>query len=286
MSACDSKKSVAASPQASSASKAQAAQVLTAAVQANSRAELVQTTNTQQSHNNYTDTMSVLDRVPSFEINRSPSEWEKAFTAEQEVIMGGQEHFKRVESFPVDRTPSEWERAFLAEQQAAMGESKPPAGKEAVDRTLSEWERAFEQDRAAALAEAPSRADSFSKLSPEELEKQFMVQMVEAMGDGATHTSSRSSSHSVGREANQKSQESCPRRHGSLGAPSRNPSWGSNASTVCTCQCTVSMFSLPNAPQHAFDNMRKATACVLSDLNVYLVSIKVGFDANSGDGAA
>ena len=96
----------------------------------------------------------IVERVPSFQAERTPSEWERAFLAEQAQAMGGVESMAVAsdQSFNTERTPSEWERAFHAEQAAAMGE------------------------------EAPLRSNSFSQMSPEDLEKEFMRQMMECMG--------------------------------------------------------------------------------------------------------
>ena len=65
----------------------------------------------------------VVERVPSFQAERTPSEWERAFLADQAEAMGGEENVTRGQSFDANRTPSEWERAFLAEQAAAMSEA-------------------------------------------------------------------------------------------------------------------------------------------------------------------
>jgi len=86
--------------------------------------------------------------------------------AEQARVMGGsdQESFNKTESFQAERTPSECGRACLAEKTSAM--------------------KVFDSDgsQAGAKPEAPSRADSFGNLSAEELERQFMAEMAEAMG--------------------------------------------------------------------------------------------------------
>jgi hypothetical protein len=91
---------------------------------------------------------SLVERVPSFQAERTPSDWERAFLAERAQAEGGggEESFARIPSFNAERTPSEWERAFQAEQAEAM-------------------ER------------GPDRVQSISQMSPEDLEKEFMRQM-------------------------------------------------------------------------------------------------------------
>jgi hypothetical protein len=90
---------------------------------------------------------------------------------------------KRAPSFAVDRTPSEWEKAFLLEQAKVMGGTQNPNQEEAftADRTPSQWERAFEEERGTVMG-APARVESISKMSPEDLEKQFMAEMMATMG--------------------------------------------------------------------------------------------------------
>jgi hypothetical protein len=112
------------------------------------------------------DQMNNHHQPPTYRADRTPSEWEAAFMAEQARVMGGsdQESFNKTESFQAERTPSECGRACLAEKTSAM--------------------KVFDSDgsQAGAKPEAPSRADSFGNLSAEELERQFMAEMAEAMG--------------------------------------------------------------------------------------------------------
>jgi len=106
-------------------------------------------------------------RAPSFQPERTPSEWERAFLAEEAVVLRGgaqdvaEEGFNRVGSFNVQRTPSEWEQAFTQEQVTAI------------------------EGDAARCEQPPGLIDTYANLSPEEVEKQFMAQMAEAMGGSA-----------------------------------------------------------------------------------------------------
>jgi hypothetical protein len=112
------------------------------------------------------DQMNNHYQLPTYRADRTPSEWEAAFMAEQARVMGGSDSDQEssTESFQAERTPSEWERAFFAEKTSAMN---------ACDS---------DDSQAGATPEAPSRADSFGNLSAEELERRFMAEMAEAMG--------------------------------------------------------------------------------------------------------
>lgn len=103
------------------------------------------------------DQMNNGYQPPTYRADQTPSEWEAAFVAEQARVMGGsdQESFNKTESFQAERT-------CLAEKTSAMN--------------------VCDDSQAGSTPDAPSRADSFGNLSAEELERQFMAEMAEAMG--------------------------------------------------------------------------------------------------------
>ena len=186
--------------------------------------------------------MSAVEQPPTFAAERTPSEWEAAFLAEQASVMGGseQESFNKEASFQAERTPSEWERAVLAEQasvkvEPSLSQTKTAPGAPAradsfANLSPEELEKQFMAQMAEAMgsstsAPAPARAESFSTLSPEELERQFMAQMAAAMGSSTAVPGIQMTS-STGSAGSARSMGASPRSVG------RQSSTGSASSKV------------------------------------------------------